>query len=290
MARQQPPEHRRRPRLEGLGQQRVAGVGERPAGDGPGLLPVQPVLVDEQAHQLRDRQHRVGVVELDDDLVRERLPVAVAEPEPADDVPQRARDQEILLLQAQFPPRRRAVAWIEHLGEVLRAHLRLDRLRVAARVEQAQVERLMAGPGTPQPDDVDRVRPVARDQHMARLAPYRLGRHRTGPPAALIIVHRLGVAVEPDHLQVVRSGELPRVAVEGPVVGALDLMAVLEGLLEDPELVPDAVAHGRHVQRGQGVKQAGGQAAQAAVPQPRLHVEGLKLLDGETGCGHGPAG
>jgi hypothetical protein len=45
----------------------------------------------------------MGVVELDDDLAGERLPVAVAEPEPADDVPQRAGDQEILLLEPQLP-------------------------------------------------------------------------------------------------------------------------------------------------------------------------------------------
>src|SRR5208337_120322 len=101
--------------------------------------------------------------ELDDDLARERLPVAVPEPEPADDVPQRAADQEILLLEPQLPASLGAVAGVQHLGEVLRAHLRLDGLRVAAGVEQAQVERLPAGPGAPQPEDVDRLGAVARD-------------------------------------------------------------------------------------------------------------------------------
>ena len=55
-------------------------------------------------------------------------------------------------------------------------------------------------------------------------------------------------------------------------------MAIFEGLLEDPELIPDAVAHRRHVQGGQGIEQAGGQPAQAPVPQPGLHVEILQVL------------
>ena len=290
VAGQQPPEQRHRPGLQGLGQQGVAGVGEGPAGDGPGLLPAHPVLIDQQPHQLGYRQHRVGVVELDDDLVRERLPVAVAEPEPADDVPQRTGDQEILLLEPQFPARLGAVAGVQHLGEVLRAHLRLDRLGVAAGVEQAQVERLPAGPGAPQPQDVDRLGAVARDQHVAGLAPHHLGRHPAGPQPALVILHGLGMPVEPDHLQVIGGGELPRVAVKGPVVGVLDLMAIFEGLLEDPELIPDAVAHGRHVQGGQGVEQAGGQTAQPPVPQPGLHVEILQLPGGVPGRGTGLAG
>ena len=290
MAGQQPPEHRDRPGLQRLGQQSMAGVGEGAAGDGPCLLPADPVLVDQQAHELGYRQHRVGVVELDDDLVRERLPVAVTEPEPADDVPQRAGNQEILLLQPQLPAGLGTVARVEHLGEVLRAHLRLDGLRVAACVEQAQVEGLPAGPGAPQPQDVDGLGAVARDQHVAGLAAHHLPRHPAGPQPALVVVHGLGVPVKPDDLEVIGSGELPRVAVEGPVVGKLDLMAILEGLLEDPELIPDAVAHRRQVQGGQRIQQAGGQPAQAPVPQPGLYVEIVQFPGGEPGSGHGPAG
>ena len=290
VAGQQPPEHRHRPGLQGLGQQGVAGVGEGPAGDGPGLLPADPVLIDQQPHQLGYRQHRVGVVELDDDLVRERRPVTVAEPEPADDVPQRAGDQEILLLEPQLPAGLGAVAGVEHLGQVLRAHLRLDGLGVPAGVEQAQVERLPAGPGTPQPQDVDRLGAVARDQHVAGLTPHRLPRHPARPQPSLVVVHRLGAAVEPDDLEVIGSGELPRVAVKRPVIRKLNLLAILEGLLEDPELIPDAIAHRRHVQRGQRVQQARGQPAQPPVPQPGLNVGGLQVLERIPGCGNGLAG
>jgi len=81
------------------------------------------------------------------------------------------------------------------------------------------------------------------------------------------------VAVEADDLLVVRCVELPRVAVERPVVGPLDLDAVLERLLEDAEVVPDPVADGRNVQCGHRVQQARGEPAQAAVAEAGLDVE-----------------
>jgi hypothetical protein len=98
------------------------------------------------------------------------------------------------------------------------------------------------------------------------------------------------MAIKPDHLAVIGGGELPRVTVKGPVVGMLDLIAVLEDLLEDPELISDAIAHRRNVQGRQRVEQAGGQPAQAAIPQPRLHVPGLKGIGGDTEAGKRLAG
>jgi hypothetical protein len=46
-------------------------------------------------------------------------------------------------------------------------------------------------------------------------------------------------------------GYLPRVSVDQPVVCLLDLPALLDLLLEDPELIADAVADGRALQGGQ---------------------------------------
>ena len=120
---------------------------------------------------------------------------------------------------------------------------------------------------------------------MAGFAAHCLPWHPAGTQPFLVVVDRLGMAIEPNDLAVVGGGELPRVAVEGPVVGVLDLIAILEGLLEDPELIPDSVAHSRYVEGGQRVEQAGGQPAEAPVPQPRLHVEGLELRHGDTEAG-----
>ena len=53
------------PLLQGLGQHRVVGVGEGLRDHVPGILPTHVVLIKQQAHELRDGQHRVGVVQLD---------------------------------------------------------------------------------------------------------------------------------------------------------------------------------------------------------------------------------
>jgi hypothetical protein len=57
-----------RPRLQGLGQEGVAGVGEGPARDRPGLAPFERVIVDRDPHELGMARGRVGVVELHDDV------------------------------------------------------------------------------------------------------------------------------------------------------------------------------------------------------------------------------
>ena len=60
------------------------------------------------------------------------------------------------------------------------------------------------------------------------------------------------------------------IAVAQPLVGLLDLPAVDDLLLEDAELVADAVAQRRHFERGQRIDEAGREAAEAAVAQARL--------------------
>ena len=69
MPRQQPLEHRHRPDLERLRQQGVVGVGEHAGRDLPALVPRQAVLIDQQAHQFRNRHRRVRVVQLNRDRV-----------------------------------------------------------------------------------------------------------------------------------------------------------------------------------------------------------------------------
>ena len=56
------------------------------------------------------------------------------------------------------------------------------------------------------------------------------------------------------------------------------LLAIDNFLGEDTILVANAVAVGRHAQRGHAVQETGGQAAQTAVAQPRIGLVLLKVL------------
>ena len=59
--------------------------------------------------------------------------------------------------------------------------------------------------------------------------------------------------------------DLPGIAEAQPLVRDLDLPAVTNRLIEDPELVADAVADRRNIERRQRVHVTRGQPAQAAI-------------------------
>ena len=73
MTRQHGLEQAHRPGFQRFRHQGVIGVGEGAGGNVPGLIPVQTVDVHQQAHQFRNGDGGVGVVELDRHLVRQRL-------------------------------------------------------------------------------------------------------------------------------------------------------------------------------------------------------------------------
>ena len=77
MARQHPAQHLDWPGFERLVHERVVGVREHALTQGPGIGPGQMVLIKQQAHELRDRQHRVGIVQVDADLGTELVEGAV---------------------------------------------------------------------------------------------------------------------------------------------------------------------------------------------------------------------
>ena len=93
-------EERDRPGFERFGHQRVVGIRTGLARDVPGAIPVEPVDVEQHAHQLRDGERGMRIVQLDGHLVRQLVQVRMAVEEAAQDVLQRRADEEVLLLQA----------------------------------------------------------------------------------------------------------------------------------------------------------------------------------------------
>src|SRR4051812_41449775 len=77
MPRQNTLEQLKRPALERLRQQRVIRIGQGAHGHPPCLVPRQPMLIDQKAHQFRYSQTRMRVVELDGSTVRQEMEVAI---------------------------------------------------------------------------------------------------------------------------------------------------------------------------------------------------------------------
>ena len=156
-----------RPDLQRLRQQRVARVGEALAGDVPGLIPRQPVLIHEHPHQLRDGDDGVGVVELEDHALVQPPQVEVARQHVVDEVVDGRGDEEVLLLQPQPLARRGRVLGVEDLGDGLGLGLRPDRALEVPRVEFLEIQ-VLRGLRLPQAQGVDRTEAIAGDHVVVR--------------------------------------------------------------------------------------------------------------------------
>ena len=71
-------EHADGPLLQGLGQDGVVGVAHDLRHDVPGVIPLELLLVDEDAHELGAAHGRVGIVGVDGYKLRQQLPVFAA--------------------------------------------------------------------------------------------------------------------------------------------------------------------------------------------------------------------
>ena len=148
----------------------------------------------------------------------------------------RRGDEEVLLLQAQFAPGRRAVVRVQHPGDVLVFVLGAGGAGVVAGVEGAQVDVRRRG-RLPQPQRADLAVAVAGDHHVVGL-----GDDLGGMAPVHLAVDVFDPAAETHRIGDLRAREFPGRAVRQPGVGVLHLAAVLDLLREHAVFVADAVA------------------------------------------------
>ena len=258
--------HVLRPLFQCLGHDGVVGVGHGLLHNGGSLVPAQAFLVHEQAHHFGDGEAGMGVVDVDAHLLRQQAEVVAVELlKVTDDVLQGGAGEEVGLLQPQHLALVVVVFRIEHLGDHGGGLNGLHRLVVLALAEGLEVEALGA-PGRPHAQGVHRLRVIAHNGHVVGH-----GFHRV-----VILVDKLGLAVlrglfhvtaEVHLAGVLHHGHFPGIAVGQPAVRQLHLLAVHNLLAEQAVFVADGAAHGRQVQAGQAVQEAGGKPSQAAVAQ-----------------------
>ena len=166
--------------------------------------------------------------------------------------------KEVLLLQAELLALGRFVVGIKDLGQVFRSDLLIHRPVIVADVECLEVEGF-AGLGLPQPQDVAGVDLVAQDRGVVGNPPHRAVGNPAHPEMALLVDIPFGPAAHPHLNAHFGPAYLPGIAELEPFVGIFHLPAILDPLIEDAELVADAIADGRHLEGGQGIDVAGGE-------------------------------
>ena len=85
--------------------------------------------------------------------------------------------------------------------------------------------------------------------------------------AALLVGARLGAPAEFHLVGDLRARDLPRVAVAQPFVGDLALPAVADDLVENAELIANAVANRRHFDRSERIHVTGREPAKSAIAE-----------------------
>ena len=110
----------------------------------------------------------------------------------------------------------------------------------------------------------------AGDRNIVRHAQNRLSIHPAWTVVPAIIEHIFDASKNAHLLGVFGTHHLPRAAENNPIIGMLDLVAVVEGLLEEPKLVVDAVAERRVVKRREGIEEARSEATKAAIAKPHV--------------------
>ena len=267
--------HVLRPALQRLLKHGVVGIGEAAAGDVLSLVPAQALLIDQDAHELGDGQRRMRIVDVEDNLIRQHVPVgAVYLLEVVQSVLNRRGGQEILLLEAQLLAFLVVVLRIQNLRDGLDQRTILVRRSVIAAVELDHIDG-RDGAGRPGAQHVDHVAVIAQDRHVVGNSLHGVVVHQTVADAAVLEV-LLDVAVEANLNRLVHAADFPGVAIGQPVVRQLDLIAVDNALTEQTQLVAEGAAHRRQLQSRQGIQEAGSKTAQTAVAQTGL---GLALED-----------
>ena len=116
------------------------------------------------------------------------------------------------------------------------------------------------------------------------------------PTTVLVSTHRHSLPLGPDddvhaafklhRKRELGMGDLPGVAELEPLVRLLHLVAVHDSLVEDAEVIAQAVPDGGEAQRGHGVEKTGGQAAETTIAQPGVHFAVAKRLPIQPELGH----
>ena len=241
-----------RPLLERLGKNRVVSVGDHGAHDGHGLVKLDAMLGGEQANELGDDHGGVRVIDLDHGVVGQVVQVAAALDGLVDQELGGVAHHEVFLVDAKQAALLVGIIRIEEQGEVL-GDLGLVEVDGAAgdqavvdtrQVEQAQA--VLGGLAITGHIDVDEL----------------------GSNGKITELDGVGaVVVDQD------------VLLAEPLVGDGLLLVVDKALAEQAVMVVEAHAVAGKAQRGDGIQEACGQTAQAAVAERRLDLELLDLVE-----------
>lgn len=181
-------EHADGPLLQGLGQDGVVGVAHDLRHDVPGVIPLELLLVDEDAHELGAAHGGVRVVGVDGHKLRQQLPVlAVLLLKGVEQAVDAGRDKQVLLLQTQQTAVLAGVVGVEDGADGLGLGALSIGQGIVAAVEGLQVKVLLDRLGGPDAQLVDGLAGIAHDGDVVGDGQDVLRVHRAVERAAVLL-------------------------------------------------------------------------------------------------------
>ncbi len=258
------------PALECFGENGVIGITGGGANDLPGFFPVEAFHIDEDAHQFGDDERWVGIVELDEDVLRQVVDGVAFFAEAAQDVVHGGCDEEVLLAEAELLTLHGGVVRVEDLGEVLGENFAFHGFNVVTAVEFVEGE-FVGGLCAPEAEGINVCAAEADDRQVVGDGLHLL----CGDPDPFVAAGAAGVvldvAAEADEAGVFGALHFPGIAVFEPVIRLFALLAIDHTLTENTVVVAQAVARRREVERGERVHEAGCEAAETAIAETGVH-------------------
>ena len=277
--RQQFLEHISRPCLQSLRHNRMVGVADGVLGDGPCFAPLQTVFINENTHELGHSHSRMGIVDMNGNLLAELADIHARLDIVAHDTLHAGRGHEVFLNQAHFAAFPCTVVGVKITGDTFDKGTVLVLLANLLLCQVAVIGKVTVYLGIPEAQVVYGAVMIADNRHIIGNSHDNHGVLMHQFKAAVRHFLHVGIAVEFYVDGLIRLAVFPGKAVFQPVVGDFYLVAVDDFLLKQAILITDRAAMSRQVMRRHGINEAGSQPAQAAVAQTGIRLFLINLVN-----------
>ena len=230
------------------------------------------MIIHQDAHQLCNRNCRMGIVELEGYLFMELPDIIVLPHILFHRFLYGGGDKEVLLLQAQLLTGVMVIVGIEHFHNISCQVFLLHSLLVIPFVKGLQLEALHRL-RIPDTQRIHNTVSITHNRHIIRNGLHGLIAFLLKAVASVFIHIYIDVTAEFNLFGIFRTAQLKGIAVRQPVIRHFHLITVADFLFKHPVPVTDSAAVCGIAQSRKGIQEAGRQTAQAAVAE-----RGIRLL------------
>ena len=262
------------PFLQGFRKNGMIGEGDGILGDLPCIVPFQMLFIQEDPHQFRDAQSRMGIVDMNTDPFGEfgKFLPPVGFKILFEDVMESCSNHQVFLAQTEFLARAVGIIRIQDAGHGGDVAGFLHSCRIIPPVESSHIDGFMFGTGIKQVQNADVLAVFTDDRDVIRNSADALVTLMFKSHFAVFVLS-VYIAAETDRNGIFRITGFPGIAVFQPWIRQFHLTAVHDLLTEQTEFITKADAFACDPQGCHRIQEAGSQTAETAVAEARFRFQ-----------------